>query len=122
MLHEKLTERIITCEIEVHRQLGPGLFEANYQAASAIEFTYAGLSFLREPTLPVFYRDVKVGQYRPDFIVENLVVVEIKSVERYDPVFAAQVLTYLRLTKLSVGLLLNFNRPVLTDGIKRFVL
>ena len=122
MLHEELTERIITCEIEVHRQLGPGLFESNYQAASAIEFTHAGLSFVREPTLPVFYREVLVGQYRPDFIVENLIVLEVKSVERYDPVFAAQVLTYLRLTKLRVGLPLNFNRPVLKDGIKRFVL
>ena len=66
--------------------------------------------------------DVQIGFYRPDFIVENLIVLKIKSVERYDPVFGAQVLTYLRLTKHRVGLLFNFNRPVLKDGIKRFVL
>jgi GxxExxY protein len=122
MLHEELTERIIGCETEVHRQLGPGLFEVNYQAATAIEFTYAGLPFVREPDVPVFYRGAQIGFYRPDFIVDNLVVIELKSVERYDPVFAAQILTYLRLTKLRVGLLFNFNRPVLKDGIKRFVL
>lgn len=80
------------------------------------------MSYLREPVLPVFYRDMQIGLYRPDFIIENLIVLEIKSVDRYDPVFAAQVLTYLRLTKLRVGLLVNFNRPVLKDGIKRFVL
>ena len=122
MLHEELTEQIIACETEVHRQLGPGLFESSYQAATAIELEYAGLSFVREPSYPVFYRGIQIGCHRPDFIVENLVVVEIKSVENYNPVFAAQVLTYLRLTKLHVGLLFNFNRPVLKDGIKRFAL
>ena len=88
----------------------------------AIEFAHAGLSFVKEPRVPVTYRTVVIGQHRPDFIVEHAVVVEIKSVERYDPVFAAQVLTYLRITRLRVGLLLNFNRPVLKDGIKRFAL
>ena len=122
MLHEELSERIIGCGMEVHRQLGPGLPERNYQTAWAIEFKHHRLSFAREPCLPVFYRGVRIGQYRPDFIVEGLVVVEIKAVDRYDPVFATQVLTYLRLTKLEVGLLFNFNRPTLRDGVKRFVL
>jgi GxxExxY protein len=122
MVHEELTERIIDCAIEVHRQLGPGLLESNYHAAMAIELHVAGLSFVREPTIPVIYRGIEIGQHRPDFIVEKVVVLEIKRVERYDPVFAAQVLTYLRITSSQVGLLLNFNRPVLKYGIKRFVL
>ena len=111
MLHENLSERLIACAIEVHRQLGPGLPERNYQAAAAIEFRHHGVNVAREPSLPVFYRGIKIGQYRPDFIVESLIVVELKAVERYDPVFATQMLTYLRLTKLEVGLLFNFNRP-----------
>jgi GxxExxY protein len=122
MLHEDVTQRIIACATEVHRRLGPGLLESSYQAAMAIELTHDGLSFVRERIVPVTYRDVVIGQHRPDFVVSNLVVVEIKSVERYDPVFAAQLLTYLRITQMHVGLLLNFNRPVLKDGIKRFVL
>ena len=122
MIHEELTERIISSAIEVHKQLGPGLLESSYHAALAIEFKLAGLSFVREPTIPVMYRGVEIGHHRPDFIVECAVVLEIKSVERYDPVFAAQMLTYLRITSHHVGLLVNFNRPVLKDGIKRFVL
>jgi len=122
MIKEELTERIIGCAMEVHAALGPGLLESNYQAAMGLELSAAGLSFARERLVPVVYRGVEIGQHRPDFVIENTVVVEIKSVERYDPVFAAQVITYLRITKLRVGLLFNFNRPTLKDGIKRFVL
>ena len=120
MLHEHVSQRIIACAIEVHRVLGPGLPERNYHAATDIEFSHQGIAFDREPCLPVFYRGIRIGQYRPDFIVEGLIVVELKAVERYDPVFATQMLTYLRLTKLQVGLLFNFNRPTLRDGLKRF--
>jgi GxxExxY protein len=122
MIHEELTDRILACAIEVHRRLGPGLLESNYMAATAIEFAHAGLGFVREPTLSVRYRDVVIGYHRPDFIVGNLVVVELKSVDRYDPVFAAQVLTYLKIANLRVGLLLNFNRATMSEGIKRFLL
>ena len=108
--------------MEVHRQLGPGLPERNYQTALAIEFQHQRIAFSREPSLPVFYRNIKIGKYSPDFIVQELIVIEIKAVDRYDPVFATQVLTYLRLSKLEVGLLFNFNRPTLKDGVKRFVL
>ena len=80
-----------------------------------------GIEFDREKPFPVLYRGVKIGDYRPDLVVEKRVVVEIKSVERLDSAFSAQVLTYLRVTGLNVGLLLNFGRPVLKDGIKRFV-
>src|SRR6266566_1291374 len=118
---KQLTERIIGCAIEVHRQLGPGLLEGTYEAALAIELEIAGLHFERQSIFRVVYRDKKIGEYRLDLVVENVVIVEIKSVERFDPVFEAQVLTYLRVTGKRVGLLINFNSRLLRDGIKRFV-
>ena|ERR1700682_6419372 len=117
----KLTEKIIGCAIEVHRQLGPGLLEGTYEAALAIELEIAGLHFERQTIFPVVYRDKKIGEYRLDLLVENAVIVEIKSVERFDPVFEAQVLTYLRVTGKRVGLFINFNSRLLRDGIKRFI-
>ena len=119
---DPLTERIIGCAIEVHRQLGPGLLENAYQSAMSIELAFVGLRFEREKMFPVEYRGVKIGFYRPDLIVQNEVVVEVKCVANYEPVFTAQMLTYLRVTGIKTGLLLNFNRPVLKDGIKRFAL
>jgi GxxExxY protein len=119
---DPLTERIIGCAMTVHRSLGPGLLERPYQAAMCIELAIAGLAFERERLVPVSYRGKRIGEYFPDLIVESQVIVEIKSVQQFDPVFSAQVLTYLRITGLRRGLLLNFGRPVLKDGIKRFVL
>jgi GxxExxY protein len=119
---DPLTERIIGCGIAVHRALGPGLLESPYQAAMCLELTAAGLAFERERLIPAIYRGIRIGEFRPDLIVESQVVVEIKSVQRFDPVFSAQVLTYLRVTGLRRGLLLNFGRAVLKDGIKRFAL
>ena len=119
---DPLTEKIIGCAIEVHRQLGPGLLESAYQSAMSIELAFARLRFEREKTFAVEYRGVKIGFYRPDLIVKNEVVVEVKCVANYDPVFTAQMLTYLRVTGIKTGLLLNFNRPVLKDGVKRFAL
>lgn len=118
----KLTERIIGCAIEVHRQLGPGLLESTYEAALAIELEDAGIQFERQLIYPVIYKGRKVGDYRLDLLVAKQVVVEIKSVERFDPVFEAQVLTYLRITGARVGLLINFNSRLVHEGIKRFVL
>jgi GxxExxY protein len=117
-----LTERIIGCAIEVHRQLGPGLLEGTYESALCIELNNAGLNFVRQPIFPVVYKGQSIGEHRLDLIVENLVVIEIKSVERFDPIFEAQVLTYLRVAGKKVGLLMNFNSRLLRDGIKRFVL
>ena len=117
----RLTERIIGCAIEVHRELGPGLLEATYEAALCIELTNAGLKYVRQPTFPVVYKGQAIGEYRLDLIVEHAVVVEIKSVERFDPVFEAQVLTYLRVTGKKLGLLINFNSRLLRDGVKRYV-
>lgn len=119
---DPLTERIIACALEVHRQLGPGLLEATYEAAMCVELQLQGLRFEAQKAIPISYKGKTIGEYRLDLIVEDEVVVEIKSVERYDPVFEAQILTYLRATGKRVGLLINFNSRLLTHGIKRFVL
>ena len=119
---DPLTERIIGCAIEVHRELGPGLLEATYEAALCVELEAQGLKFARQVVLPVIYKGHTIGEYRLDLIVEDAVVVEIKSVERYDPVFEAQVLTYMRVSRKRVGLLINFNSRLLSTGVKRFVI
>ena len=119
---DPLTEKIIGCAIEVHRVLGPGLLEASYEAALAIEFTAAKIAFQRQLVIPVFYKGQTIGEHRLDFLVEDAVVVELKSVERFDPIFEAQVLTYLRLSGKQRGLLINFHSRLLKDGVKRFVL
>ena len=121
MLHEEFTAKIIGAAVAVHKELGPGLKEQSYQAALAMEFMELGLEFQREPTLVVRYRGAVVGHHVPDFIVENSVVVELKAVASLEPVFTAQVLTYLRLSGLNVGLLVNFNVEALRFGIKRIV-
>ena len=116
---DPLTRRIIECAIDVHAVLGPGLLEQAYSQAMCAAFKDAKLSFAQEKSFPITYRGREIGVYRPDLIVEDQVVVEIKSVERFDPVFLAQMLTYLRITTLHVGPILNFNRPRLVDGVKR---
>ena len=118
----KLTRRIIDCGIEVHRQLGPGLLESAYEAAFCIELEEAKLRYQRQVAIPAIYKSKAIGEYRIDLIVEDTVVVEIKSVERFDRLFEAQVLTYLKVTGKKVGLLLNFNSRLLKDGVKRFIL
>ena len=119
---DPLTERIIGCAIEVHRALGPGLLEATYEAALAIEMETANLEFQRQLVVPVCYKGKPIGEHRLDFLVQNEVVVELKSVERFDPLFEAQVLTYLRMTGKRRGLLLNFNSRLLKNGIRRFTI
>ena len=114
-----LTYRIIGCGIEVHKQLGPELSEANYEEALCIELTSAGLSFVRQVSVPALYKGQQIGKHRPDLVVENGVVVDIKSVERLIGVHRAQVLTYMRLLRVPLGLLLNFNGEVLRTGIER---
>jgi GxxExxY protein len=119
---DPLTEKIIGCAIEVHRTLGPGLLEATYEAALGVELKLAGLNFECQLEIPVVYKSHLVGDYRLDLVVEKAVIVELKSVDRFDPVFEAQLLTYLKITGLKRGLLLNFNSRLLKDGIKRLVL
>lgn len=119
---DPLTERIIGCAIEVHRVLGPGLLEATYGQALCVELAHADLAYRSQVPVPLVYKGHALGEYRIDLIVEDAVVVELKSVEGHDPVFDAQVLTYLRLSGKRVGLLINFHRRLLKDGIKRYVL
>ena len=116
---DPLTEKIIGCAITVHRDLGAGLLESAYETALCIELANEGIRFDRQRIVPLVYRGLQVGEYRPDLIVEDQVVVEVKSVLRWEPVFVAQMLTYLRITGLRRGLLLNFNKAVLKAGIKR---
>jgi GxxExxY protein len=117
-----LTERIIGRAIEVHRILGPGLLEPAYETAMCIELDDAGIGYLRQTRLPALYKGRRLGEYRIDLIVNDLVIVEIKAAERHNPLFEAQVLTYLRITDKPVGLLINFNSRLLKDGVKRMML
>ena len=119
---DPLTEKIIGCAIEVHRTLGPGLLEQTYESALCVELQLVGLKFQRQQVVPVTYKNQPVGDYRLDLVVENSVVLELTSVDRFDPIFEAQLLTYLKITGLKRGLLLNFNSRLLKDGIKRLVL
>jgi GxxExxY protein len=118
---DALTDRIIGCAVTLHRGVGPALKESVYHCGLAIEFEAAGLSFVSKPRFPVLYRGKILGEFFPDFIVDNQVIVEVKSVSAFDRVFEAQVITYLRVTKLERALLLNFGRPLMRDGIHRFV-
>ena len=117
-----LTERIIGAAIEVHKALGPGVLESAYEECLTHEFTVANISFERQVPLPVRYKSVELDcGYRLDFLVEKTVVLELKAVEVLHAIYEAQLLTYLRLGGWPVGLLINFNVPVLRKGIKRMV-
>jgi GxxExxY protein len=117
LLHEELTERIIGAAIEVHRALGPGLLESAYEECLCHEFHLRRICFERQRPLPVEYKGVKLDcGYRLDLIVENKVILEIKCVEHVLPVHEAQLLTYLKMTGIRVGLILNFNISALIRG------
>lgn len=123
MEFDKTSKRVIGCAIEVHRTIGPGLLESAYQQCLAHEMTLQGLAFEMEKSLPVVYKDVRLDcGYRLDFVVENSVIVELKAVESLLSIHEAQLLTYMKLASISIGLLINFNETRLKDGIKRFVL
>jgi GxxExxY protein len=121
-LHDPLTERIIGCAIAVHRVLGPGLVEVTYEEALCIELDAEGLKFSRQIGVPIEYRGKLIGEYPPDLVVESRVVVEIKSVERLIGLHQAQLLAYMRVLKLPVGLLLNFNGETLRSGVRRLAI
>src|SRR5205823_3974215 len=116
---EVLVHEVIGCCIAVHRALGPGLLESIYRRAVCVELAANDISFETEKELSVTYRGELLCHQRLDFVVADQIVVEIKSVERLNPVHHAQLPTYLRLSKLRVGLLMNFNVAILQDGIKR---
>jgi len=117
------TGQIIGLAIKIHRALGPGLLEEVYEECLCWELGQSGLAFIRQATLPLIYQGVRLPRgYRADIVVEDAVLLEIKSVEHLLPVHVSQVLTYLRLGGFKVGLLINFNTKLLKDGLHRFVL
>ncbi|MBI3151504.1 MAG: GxxExxY protein [Chloroflexi bacterium] len=118
---DPLTRRIIACAIEVHKRLGPGLLEKLYKEAMVIEMELDGLKVSKNVQIKVEYRGNTIGDYYIDLLVEDTVILELKSVERHDPVFEAQILFYMKLSGKKVGLLINFNSRMVKDGIKRFV-
>ena len=120
---ERVAAAIIDSAFKVHRTLGPGLLESIYELCLAHELRQRGLSKETQVSLPITYEGLRIeGGLRLDVVVEKLVIIEIKAVEKMIPVFAAQLLTYLKLTGLRLGLLINFNVPLIKDGIKRIVL
>jgi GxxExxY protein len=120
---DEMSRNVIGCAIEVHRNLGPGLLESTYRQCLACELSHAGISFQMEVPLPVSYKEVLLDcGYRIDLLVSGDLIVEIKCVETLLPIHQAQILTYMRLAKISTGLLINFNVTTLKNGIKRFVL
>jgi GxxExxY protein len=119
---DSLTGEIIACGIEVHRALGPGLLESAYEECLAYELGEAGHELTCQVTLPVHYKEVELDcGYRIDMLVDGEVIVELKTVTKLLPVHEAQLLTYLKLSGVGTGLLMNFNVPYLKDGIKRLV-
>jgi GxxExxY protein len=117
-----LTGKIVGCAIQVHRVLGPGLLESAYEECLCYELELAGFKFEHQKPLPLIYRDKKLEcGYRLDILVENQVILEIKAVELVLPIHEAQLLTYLKLSGIKAGLLINFCVPILKDGIKRIV-
>ncbi|HHN78929.1 MAG TPA: GxxExxY protein [Phycisphaerales bacterium] len=123
MVHAELTERIIGAAIEVHRELGPGLLESTYEACLAHELLHLGVTFQTQVDTPIVYKGNPIDcGYRIDMLVDDKVIVELKSVETILPIHEAQLMTYLRLCGKRVGLLINFNVPRLKDGIMRRVL
>jgi GxxExxY protein len=118
----ELTGAVIGASIEVHKVLGPGLLESTYEECLCHELQLRNISFERQKSLPVEYKGVRLDcGYRLDVVVEDAVILELKACDRLEPIHQAQLLTYLKLANLSVGLLLNFNVPVMKDGILRVV-
>jgi GxxExxY protein len=123
LIQENLTHQVIGAAIEVHKELGPGLLESTYQVCLADELSRREIPFQQKVPLPVEYKGkVLDAGYELDFLVNNSVVIEIKSVLEIHPVFQAQLLTYMKLSQTPVGLFINFNVPVLKEGIIRRVL
>jgi len=119
---EEVSYTVIGLAIEVHRQLGPGLLESAYQECLYYEIKKAGLKVEKEIGLPIIYKEIKLEQgYRIDLLVENNLVVELKTVESFTAVHFAQILTYLKLGKYPLGLLINYNSKILKNNIKRFI-
>lgn len=117
----RITEKIIGCAIEVHRILGPGLLESAYEECLIFELKCAGLKAERQVAVPVVYKEIKMDcGYRIDILVENLVIIELKTVDSLNHVHEAQILTYMKFARKTIGLLINFNVTLLKSGLKRY--
>jgi GxxExxY protein len=120
---DQLSNKVLGCAIEVHRQLGPGLLESAYEHCLAYELANAKIPFKVQVELPVQYKEIRLDcGYRMDLLVDGRLIVELKSVDQLLQIHEAQILTYMKLANVDIGLLMNFNVEVLTKGIKRFVL
>jgi len=118
----KITEKIIGCAIEVHRNLGPGLLESIYESALCVEFDNNDIEYQRQILIPVRYKDNIIGEHKLDLLVENEIIVELKAIDKMAPIFEAQLLSYLKMAKKKLGLLINFNSIQLKEGLKRIIL
>lgn len=122
MFNEDITKEVIGCAIEVHRELGPGLLESAYEACLCFVLNEHKISVKRQVPIPLTFHGMKLNcGYRADLIIENKVILEIKAIEAINDIHVAQLLTYLKLTKMKTGLIINFNVPVLKQGIIRLV-
>jgi GxxExxY protein len=119
---DELARQVIGAAIEVHRELGPGYLESLYEEALCVELEWRGISFVQQPIIGVTYKGRGVGRGRLDLLVANILLVELKAVETILPIHKAQVISYLKSTKLHLGLLINFNVPLLRDGLHRIIL
>lgn len=123
MEFDHLSHQVIGLALEVHKELGSGLLESSYEECLAFELQQANIPFQRQLEIPLVYKNVPLSQsYRINLLINNELIVELKSSEQHHKIFEAQLLTYMKLTKVSKGLLINFNTPLLKNGIKRFVL
>lgn len=122
MIHQELTSKIIGCAIEVHKSLGPGLLESAYQECLLYELLKSGIKVEKEISMPIIYKEIKLNQgYRIDLLIENKIVLELKAVDKITEIHKSQLLTYLRLGRYELGLLINFNVSILKNGIKRLI-
>ena len=122
-IFEKLSNKVIGCAIEVHKHLGPGLLESVYQTCLEYELKLNQINFKKELTIPIRYKNVIIdNSYRIDLLVEDSLILELKSVKNLENIYSAQLLTYMKIMNVKTGLLINFNTTLLKHGIKRFVL
>jgi GxxExxY protein len=118
---DRLAHSVIGAALEVHRALGPGYLETVYESALAVELDYRGIAYRQQHPFSLSYRDQSIGQGRIDLLVEDTIIIELKAVESIAPIHRAQVISYLKALDCQLGLLINFNVPVLKDGIQRII-
>ncbi len=119
---ESLAYQAIGCAIEVHREIGPGYLESVYENALCVELERQGIAYERQVPIAIEYKGINVGEGRIDILVDKLIVLELKAIDQFTPIHQAQVISYLKATKLELGILINFNTDVLKDGIRRIIL